>query len=92
MSGLVNRTVPSGATLFGAPQVLPPLVDTSVVQKYCCGVGWTPEPRNSIAPMSTSVPSGSTAIWLPCTKTIDLIIGLGVVHVRPPSEVIENIG
>ena len=34
---------------------------------YACAVGWMPEPLNSIAPTSTSVPSGSTTIWLPCT-------------------------
>ena len=62
---MVSVAVPSGATLIGPPQVLPPSFETRATQKACVEVGWMPEPRKSAAPMSTSVPFGSTAIWLP---------------------------
>src|SRR5438552_1433744 len=92
MSGLVRSCVPRGAILIEAPQVLPPFLEASAAQKYCCGEGCVPDPRKSIAPMLTSVPSGRTAIWLPVIQTTDLIIGIGVDHVSPPSSVLENIG
>src|SRR5438093_11187526 len=92
MSGLVRSCVPRGAILIGAPQVLPPFFETSAVQRYCWGEGWTPEPRKDIAAILTSVPSGRTAIWLPVIQMTDLIIGTGVDHVSPPSSVLENIG
>jgi hypothetical protein len=51
--------------LIGAPQVLPPFVDRMAPQDAWL-TGWTPEPLKSAPKMSTSVPSGRTAIWLPC--------------------------
>ena len=52
-----------------------------------------PEPLNRIANTFTSVPSGSTAIWLPCANTFWLpVIEIGADHVWPPSVVRENTG
>src|SRR3954451_15138241 len=77
---------PWGSTKFEivltGDQCWPASVDTIAPMKFWFGEGCTPEPR-PLQKTSTSVPLGSTAIWLPRVNTFALLIATGVYQAAP---------
>ena len=77
--------------LMTGDQCRPASVETMAPMKSWLGDGWRPDPR-PVQKTSTSVPFGSTAIWLPSVNTFALLIAAGADQVAPPSVVREKIG
>src|SRR5215470_3283072 len=89
-SGTTSWSKPSGAILTGADQCSPTSLERMTLMYTVCSVATAPV--NRLAATLYSVPSGATAIWLPCRNVLDERISTGVDHVWPPSVVRENIG
>src|SRR5581483_1627138 len=93
VSGSRTSTERSCAITIGSLQVLPWSVERITACTNWFGDGCTPEPRARLK-TSTSVPSGSTAIWLPIVNRLALRLRMsrGVDQVAPASVVRDSIG
>src|SRR3982750_2507102 len=76
---------------MGRDQFSPASVLTITPTNSEFGVGTNPA-RREPQKTSTSVPFGSTAIWLPRVPRSPSAIGVGLDQVAPPSVVREKIG
>src|SRR5437867_1698087 len=93
VSGSRTATVSAFEISMTLDHVSPASVERMTASSIGFGDGCTPDPLNA-SNTSTSVPSGSTAIWLPIVKRFAPVglMARGADHVAPPSVVREKNG